>query len=100
MKQFEKQLEMKEWVRRELPVTSLWNFTLTGDYATDEKRVDGVRALAEKFNGEFEFNYAHKVNLYRFEIGGRFETQKDADQFAAAIKRLFTTWTKAAAAGK
>jgi hypothetical protein len=83
------------WKYRELPETKLWNFILTGDYATDEARVDEVRALAEKFGGELEFNYAHKCNLYRFEIGGRFERTQTADQFGAAMQQLFTVWTEA-----
>ena len=85
-----KQLELTEYVRR--PSTEhgrLYNFTLTGHYTDDEAFVEGVRALVEKLGGEFDFNYAHKANLYRFEIGGcNFETKQAADKFDAAFKKL------------
>jgi hypothetical protein len=80
------------WKYRELPETRIWNSTLTGDYATDEARVNEVEVLAKKFGGELELNYAHKLNLYRFEIGGRFETTKNADQFGEQMEHLFATW--------
>ena len=89
MEQHLKQLTKKQlkkmvtWTRRELPITKLYNFILCGNYERDEERIDLVRRLVKESGGEFEFNYAHKANLYRFEIGGRFENEEKAAQFAA-----------------
>ena len=82
--QTEAEARAEQAARRKLTETVLYNFTLTGDYATDDKRVTEVQALVEKFDGEFELNYAHKANLYRFEIGGRFEPTQ-VRQFKAAM---------------
>lgn len=70
------------------------NFILTGNYATDEARHNQIRGLVEKFGGDFYFEYPHKCNLYRFEIGGEFPTVKQGDQFIAAVRRLWKTWEK------
>jgi hypothetical protein len=68
--------------------TRVYNYTLTGDYATDDAYVQKVAALVEQFKGEFELNYAHKSNLYRFEIGGRFKNQSTANRFSTAMEAL------------
>lgn len=76
--------DLREAPPRKEPVARcIYRYTLTGSYRRDEAYVKGVEKLVEKFDGEFYFGYAYK-DLYRFEIGGEFQTQADADKFEAA----------------
>ena len=58
------------------PILVVQYFSLSGDRDTDQDFMDWVYRSVEAFHGTPYLCYAHKPDLYQFEIGGEFGNKK------------------------
>lgn len=69
------------------PMYAVFRWQFTGNAAADENYFFKIQDLAEEHNGDFYCAYAFR-GIYDVEIGGEFESQKDADAFTEAVKQV------------
>src|SRR5580704_10891382 len=78
------------------PVFNVHQYNLTGNETIDVTYLNAVGKVAEKFNGTLYYEHNPGKNLYRFEVGGVFPTQADADKFGAALSAVIDNFNAAA----